>query len=117
MREVQIGNTTIEVEIADSEEERQRGLSNRNSLGEMNGMLFLFGQDGKWSFWMKDTRIPLDIIWANSDGTIVHIEKNVEPDSYPAAFTSDELARMVLEVNAGFVDAHGIAEGHKLVVQ
>ncbi|MBX4192147.1 DUF192 domain-containing protein [Candidatus Parcubacteria bacterium] len=117
MPTVTIGDTKIAVEVADTDAERTRGLGGRATLPENQGMLFKFDQEGTPAFWMKDTLIPLDMIWADSNGTIVTIAKNVRPESYPEVFKPTAKALYVLEVNGGFSDAHGIAEGAKLVVQ
>lgn len=124
-----IGDATLVIEVADTPEKRTLGLSNRVSLDENAGMLFVFDNLGVHHFWMKDTLIPLDMIWlrpvrdsvpeahegSNGDdiviAEIVHIEEDVTPDTYPQTFASDEPALYVLEVNAGFVASHGIVEG------
>jgi uncharacterized membrane protein (UPF0127 family) len=80
-------------------------------------MWFVFESAGGWAFWMKDTLIPLDIVWVASDGTIVTIAAGVAPESYPKAFGPEAPAQYVLEVPAGFAARHGIAEGDKVVVQ
>lgn len=68
-------------------------------------MLFVFPKDGLWDFWMKDTYIPLDIIWLNKDKGIVGIFENARPaqGSYPPVYKGVFPARYVLEANAGFV--------------
>lgn len=105
----------IIVEVARTNEERSKGLSNREKLDENSGMVFVFNKNSKPSFWMKDTKIPLDIIWINDD-KIVSINKNVEPEpnkkdselkKYPAPSEID----YVLEVNGGFSDKNGIKAG------
>ncbi|MEK7168961.1 MAG: DUF192 domain-containing protein [Patescibacteria group bacterium] len=110
-----INDKEIKVEVAKTNEERAKGLSNRNSLDENSGMIFVFNINSKPSFWMKDTKVPLDIIWINDD-KIVSINKNVEPEpnkkdsqlkKYPAPSEID----YVLEVNGGFSDKHGIKAG------
>ncbi len=111
---LRIGTTTIMAEVADTPELRQLGLGNRTSLEEGQGMWFIFETDGLWPFWMKDTLIPLDMIWVNTQNTIVHIAHNIEPNSYPQAFGPEKPARYVLEVPAGFASEHGIAEGDKV---
>lgn len=105
----------IKVEVAKTNDERGRGLSNREELDENSGMIFVFEENSKPSFWMKDTKISLDIIWINDD-KIVSINKNVEPEpnkkdselkKYPAPSEVD----YVLEVNGGFSDKYGIKAG------
>ena len=112
---VSIGSTTISVEVVDTYQERMQGLSGRTSLAESRGMLFVFEEEGNWGIWMKDMRFPLDIIWADSEGNIITIARDVAPETYPNAFYSKEpRARYVLEVPAGFTKMHGIAEGMML---
>ncbi len=112
-----IGKTTLQVELATTEDERQRGLSGRSSLGEGQGMFFVFDTPGNWGFWMKDMYFAIDIIWADQGGTIVAIEHNVEPASFPKTFSPDALASYVLEVPAGYAKKKGIAIGQQIVVQ
>ncbi len=115
---VTIGSTEIEVEVADSLEELMQGLSGRTSLEEGKGMLFVFESESDWGIWMKDMLFPIDIIWARADGTIIAIAKEITPDTYPDSFYPDEPhALYVLEVPAGFVDRHGIADGMKIMVE
>lgn len=111
---VTIGTTTVAVEMALDDTSRQRGLSGRASLAEGHGMLFVFEEEGDWGIWMKDMNFPIDIIWATKDGTIVTIEKNVEPNTYPKSFYPAQPALYVLEVPAGFADKYGIAEGQQI---
>jgi uncharacterized membrane protein (UPF0127 family) len=105
---------TITVTVADDEQERRQGLSGTPSLGELEGMLFVFESSARHGMWMKDMLIPLDMIWISDDLTIVHIEENVTPDSYPRIFSSREPARFVLETNASFVESFGITVGQKV---
>lgn len=109
--QVKINDTVINIEIAKTSQEKARGLCCRDSLGENNGMLFVYDKPGFYSFWMKDTKIPLDIYWINSDKRIIHIEENVLPASYPKAYVSKQMAQYVLETNAGFTKKYDIAVG------
>jgi len=98
--------------IAKSSGERAKGLSERSSLPEDQGMIFVFTKDSKPIFWMKDTLIPLDIIWIN-DGKIVKIDKMVKPepgvkDSDLKKYSSQSAVDFVLEVNGGFSDKNGL---------
>lgn len=115
--ELRIGSTTVVAEVADTPDLRALGLGGRAHLEEGRGMWFVFDEDGLWSFWMKDTLIPLDIIWVAPEGTVVHIAHEVQPQSYPEAFAPTVPARFVLEVPGGWAKRHGIAEGQKIVVQ
>jgi uncharacterized protein len=103
----------LDVEIADNEEERMRGLMYRQSLPENAGMLFIFTNDEDRSFWMKNTFISLDIIYINSKKEIVSIQKYTQPKS-TYSIPSEKPAMYVLEVNAGFTDKYGINPGDKI---
>lgn len=103
-----IGGQELQVEIANSSQERSRGLCCRDSLPLNQAMLFVYDDPGDYRFWMKDTRIPLDMFWINSSKQIVHIEKSVRPSSFPKAYGTDEPAQYVLETNAGFADKYKI---------
>ncbi len=103
-------NTCVLLEIADSEFSRARGLMFREELPEKSGMLFIFSAEGIYSFWMKNTLIPLDIIWLDKDLRVVYIKSFVPPcKSYDCPSYNPEVkAQYVLEVNAGFCDFHQI---------
>jgi uncharacterized membrane protein (UPF0127 family) len=113
--------TRVRVQIADTEPRRQRGLMRRKSLGEHEGMIFVFAAPGYYPFWMKDTLIPLDIIWLQQDGRIVSIAADVPPcradpcPEYPPA--AGTTAVYVLEVNAGFAKKHALKVGDVLLLR
>lgn len=113
---VAIGDTTILAEMADTLPKRMAGLMFRKSLPEDGGMLFVFGNDGYHGIWMMNTSIPLDIIWIDSDHRIVDIMKDAPPCGMicTKTYSPKEMARYVLEVNAGFADEHGIGIGDKV---
>ena len=103
----------IDIEIADNDYERQLGLMNRQSMEEMQGMLFIFPQERYQSFWMMNTLFSLDIIFVNSNKEIVTIHKDTTPLS-ERSYPSTEPAQFVVEVNAGFCDSHNIKLGDKI---
>ncbi|HTX43836.1 MAG TPA: DUF192 domain-containing protein, partial [Methanocella sp.] len=105
--------TTIYVEVADTPQAQQRGLMERASLDEHNGMLFVFSVDGPESFWMENTPLPLDMIFVNHELAIVDINHNATPYSRDV-FTSKESCRYVVEVNGGFCDKYGIGVGDRM---
>ncbi|HYF13289.1 MAG TPA: DUF192 domain-containing protein [Candidatus Paceibacterota bacterium] len=111
---LRISGTAITFEIADTDEERIRGLSGRPSLRTGHGLLFIFPEEGNHGIWMKDMKFPIDIIWADREGIIVTIARNVSPDTYPQSFYPSKPARYVLELPAGTVDERGILEGMTL---
>ena len=102
------------IEVADTPEKRVQGLSGRKVIEDDYGMLFVFDVDGRAGFWMKDMHVPIDIIWISADGTIVHIEHSLAPDTYPEVFTPPTPARYVLETRAGYAREHDWGTGTKL---
>ena len=104
-----------EVEIAETREERQVGLMNRESLPEDAGMIFLFEADTDVGFWMKNTLIPLSIAFADDDGEIVAI-LDMEPcESEPCEIYDPGVPyRSALEVNQGAFESWGVAVGDRL---
>ena len=113
--QVCFGRNCFDVEIVQTDEERMRGLQYRESLGQDSGMLFIFKEDKQYSFWMKDTLIPLDIIWLDYTGRVVHIESDVPPcQSDPCPnYVPASPAFYVLEINAGEAAKQKIAVGDK----
>lgn len=109
-------STPVSVTIADSLEEQQRGLSHVVSLGEFEGKLFVFDEPDYYAMWMKDMLIPIDIVWIDESFTVVHIEKNVKPDTYPETFAPPVPARFVLEVNAFFTENANIEVGDSVTL-
>ncbi|MGX1024654.1 DUF192 domain-containing protein [Psychroflexus sp. MBR-150] len=95
---------TIDIELAESDYEQQTGLMHRSSMEMNQGMLFVYNNERpRPTFYMKNTQIPLDLIYINADKQIVEINKNAQPyDETP--IPEEQPAQYVLEVNAGFVD-------------
>ena len=107
----------VAVEIADEAPERSQGLMHRPSLEENAGMLFVFDDDVIRSFWMKNTLIPLDILFFDSEGGFVSALTMEPCSSDPCpSYLSEKPARFALEVNAGFVLQNWMGEGWELVV-
>lgn len=102
--------STIDVEIADTPQTRERGLMERVALPEASGMLFIFDDNRPRSFWMKNTPMALDILFANADSQIVQVQKNTTPYS-TARVKSGAPAQFVVEVPAGYTARRGIVEG------
>jgi uncharacterized membrane protein (UPF0127 family) len=114
--QVILGGQTIDVTLAQTPAQQARGLGDRASLGSHEGMLFIFPSDGYESFWMKDMEFSIDMIWLSDDGTVVYIQPNVSPSTYPNSFTPTEPARYVLELPANFAATYGITIGSKAVL-
>jgi len=105
----------VQVEIAATPSERERGLMGRPSLADRTGMLFVFEQEQPLSFWMKDTLIPLDVIFFRSDGTYVSAETMVPCQADPCPlYSAAEPSGLALEVPAGFATVHSIGGGWSL---
>jgi len=111
------GDTCIEVEIADASDEIERGLMFRESLGENQGMLFIHANEENTNFWMKNTLIPLDIIWIDSHLQVVHIV-SAEPctTDHCTLYPSTVPAKYTLEVNRSFAEEHSISEGSNVSI-
>ena len=112
-----VGSELINVEIADTNEKRMQGLSNKTNLANKEGMLFIFeDKDISPFFWMKEMNFPIDIIWIN-DTKIVQVDKNIPapeartPESELPLYKPAQPIDYVLEVNAGFSDQHDINVG------
>jgi uncharacterized membrane protein (UPF0127 family) len=105
--------TAVDVQLAQDDAERQLGLMYRDKLKENEGMLFIFEDETPRSFWMKNTILPLDMLFINAKNEIVTIHKFTTPYS-EESYSSTKPARCVLEVNAGFTDKHKIAVGNRI---
>ena len=104
----------IDIEIADNDYKRVKGLMDRLSMKEEHGMLFLFPYETIQSFWMKNTLIPLDLIFVNRENIIVTIRKDAVPFD-TGQYTSTKPASQVVEVIAGYTEIYGINVGDKIV--
>lgn len=108
---VRIGNVELTVDIADTPQLTAQGLSGREELPEEHGMFFIFPSSGIRSFWMKDMRFPIDIVWMDSSFRVVHITRNARPESFPETYAPDVPIQYVLEISAGAAEQHGIDVG------
>ncbi|UBZ07513.1 DUF192 domain-containing protein [Salegentibacter mishustinae] len=103
----------IDIEIADNSYERQTGLMYRESMEDDQGMLFIYDNEAPRAFYMKNTYIPLDIIYFAADSTAVSFQKNAQPQD-ETSLPSGEPAQFVLELNAGLADDWNIEVGDKI---
>ncbi len=108
---LKIGDSAIVVEIADTEEKRNLGLSGRASLESDHGLLFIFELPGEYGFWMKEMNFPIDIVWIDESWRVVSVEREVDPKTYPQIFYPPRAIKYVLEVPAGTTLAQGIDIG------
>ena len=107
------GTARFSVEVADDPQERSVGLMRRESLPRSAGMLFVYERPQRAVFWMKDTLIPLDMIFMDEAGTVTHIHENARPLDLTGIDGGDSV-RFVLEINGGLARRLGIAEGSQL---
>ena len=106
----------IRAEIADTEEETQAGLMFRQSLGKDEGMLFIYPKAAVVNFWMKNTLIPLDMVFISEDFTVVKIHHAVPCTEEPCPlYNSEQPVKYVLEINENLTTAYGIQEGSSRV--
>ncbi len=116
----EINKHTYNLLIANDDKSRQVGLSNRKSLDQNTGMIFIFPKKGIYSFWMKNTQIPLDMIYIN-DEKIVYIVKNAPPQAGKAGnlpiYTPTNEANFVLEINGGQSDKYKFKTGDKVTLK
>lgn len=116
---VELGGETFKVEIADTAEKQALGLMFRDSMPDDEGMIFIFPNEAPRSFWMKNTRIPLDIMYFDKDLKMVSISADTPPcrvsrcPSYP----STGPAMYVLELNAGKASELGVGPGDVLTIR
>lgn len=101
----------VDIEIADNDQERTQGMMYRSSMPYNQAMLFIMEYERKQSFWMRNTKMSLDIIYVNGDMEIVTIYKHTQPFS-DSPIPSFEKAKYVVETAAGFCDKFGIEEGN-----
>ena len=111
-----LNGACFSVEIAKTESERERGLMNRSTLEEGRGMFFIFDKQGTYPFWMKNTLIPLDIIWIGANNKVVYIAENVQPCKTIICplINPGVPAKYVLEVNANISKSLDLKIGDKV---
>lgn len=111
---VRIGGSTYSLEVVATEPQQTRGLSGRTSLDRRAGMLFVYDRAERVCMWMKDMHLSLDIVWLDNGKRVLHIEREVSPDTYPATFCPNTAARYVIELPAGTARATGLEVGDVL---
>jgi hypothetical protein len=117
---IKIDDNVLEVQIADTEPRRIRGLMFQDQLPYDQGMIFVFNESGVYSLWMLNMQFSLDMIWFDGDGAIVHIEKDISPCKTPTQIMACQSiipsgeAMYILEVTSGFIDKFNITKDSKL---
>lgn len=115
---IYIKNIPIKVLVANTAQTQKKGLMYKKSLPKEMGMLFVFENEGPHSFWMKNTLIPLTMIWIDKDNKIVHIEDNAKPCYKDPCqiYYSPKASKYVLEVNASFATTNDILVGDEVKI-
>ena len=119
---IKVDQVTLEVQIADTEPRRVRGLMFQDQLPYDNGMLFVFSEPGAYSLWMLNMQFALDMIWFDENGRVVHIETDIPPCKAALEIATCQsivpkgLATYVLEVTAGFVEMNNITSDSRLEI-
>jgi hypothetical protein len=111
---MKIGSKTFTLEIANDAAEREKGLMRRDSMPADHGMIFVFPGEERLGFYMKNTRIPLDIIFLNADGVVVSI-KQMRPYDVSTTYT-DVPAKWAIELNQGQAASAGVKIGDRLTI-
>lgn len=112
---VVVGSQTYIADIADTPALQQLGLSGRSSLSSKTAMLFVFSQAGRYSFWMKDMKFSIDMLWLDQDGAVVTIAADATPESFPNSFTPTADSTYVLELPAGTARRENINIGNRII--
>lgn len=109
--EVTVNGVQLVADVASTGEQRGKGLAIKDTLAENESMLFVFPEPDDYRFWMKDMKFPIDIIWLDDDGEVIHIEHSLQPcgEECPT-YGPDGNALYVLETVAGFAQEHNVTE-------
>ncbi len=109
-------NSCFWVDVAKTQSERQEGLMGVKSLGAKEGMLFVFPEEGNYSFWMKNTLIELDIVWLNSEREVIYIEHSALPCLVKncEVYGPKAESKWVLEVRGGRMKELGLSASEKI---
>ena len=119
---IKVDDIVLEVQIADTEPRRVRGLMFQDKLPYDQGMIFVYNEPGDYSLWMLNMQFSLDMIWFDENGNIVHIEKNIPPCKKPIEIMACQSivpsgdALYILEITAGFIDEFKITKDSKLSI-
>jgi uncharacterized membrane protein (UPF0127 family) len=112
-KKIIVGKTPLHVEVVDTLEKQERGLMFRQSMPENEGMLFVYKEPQEMSFWMRNTFIPLDIVFVGADGIILNIHQ-ARPLDESVLYPSAGSAKYVIETNQGWFSRHGIRPGDRV---
>jgi uncharacterized membrane protein (UPF0127 family) len=117
---ITINDKTLVADVSATTEQRTLGLTIKDTLAEYEAMLFVFEDEGKHKFWMKDMKFPIDIIWISDDKRVVDIENNLQPcnsGQFCSTYEPDGNSLYVLETASGFAQKFGIAKGTLVIFE
>lgn len=114
---VEIVNTPFSLELASTASERRTGLMCRTEIGSREGMLFIFEEEEYRSFWMKNTLVPLDIIFLDSNGIIINIHKHTQILNENIYYRSESPSKFVIELNGGTTDEIKLKKGDSINIE
>jgi uncharacterized membrane protein (UPF0127 family) len=110
---ITVNDVKLVADVAFTNDQRSKGLSVKDTLNENEGMLFVFSSEREHSFWMKNMKFPIDIIWLDDDQEVVHVEHSLEPcisDSFCPTHKPDRNSLYVLETVAGFAQKYNVTD-------
>lgn len=110
--ELKLGNGVFKAKMATNDADREKGLAGVTSMPSDEALIMVYSYEFRWKIWMKDMKIPIDIIWLNKDKKVIYIVKNAVPkDSTLRTFEPKELAKYVIEMSSGAVGDNSIDIG------
>jgi len=112
------GSGAFDAKIAYTEADRQKGYGGVTNIADNEALILVFPSNDLWRIWMKDMKVPIDIVWLNEDKKVIHIVKNASPDTgTEGTYVPKTPARYVLELAAGTVDSKAIAVGRSAIFE
>ncbi len=108
---VQLGDGVFKAQVARTDSELKRGLSGVSEFSKDQALLFVFPKDDTYGVWMKDMRIPIDIVWLDKNKKVIHAVSNATPESYPKTFRPPKPARYIVELASGTIKTRAIKIG------
>jgi uncharacterized membrane protein (UPF0127 family) len=114
IKDIYTSTGTMRYEIVRTQAAQEKGLGGRTEVPVDYGMLFIFSKPDRYGFWMKDMLVPIDILWLSDNGTVILIDYEVQPSTYPNKFFPPVPVRYVLETRAGYASERGWKAGDRI---
>ena len=106
-----LGDGIFKARVARTDAQHEKGLSGTRNLAKNQALLFIFADKDQHGIWMKDMMIPIDVVWLDDEKKVIHVEHDVQPDSYPTVYRPNGLAKYIVELPAGTARARVIRVG------